>query len=150
MTFNQPYLQLLFSPLWWKRTLIEIMASKPSSSGKRTNFSIFEIFFDLPHPAASSDPTPAKIVEPKESEHRQKYNLDTSELYTPQNISKITRFAFPEHDDRVHGKSGLTLTICCVHIWGYWFSCMCINPIVLVTSNRKSKWVDSLRLYFNI
>ena len=68
------------------------------------DFSIYEVFLDLAHPASVSDPFGPKIIRPKPSPQRRRGNLDVSELYDSENISKITRFAFPEHDDRVHGK----------------------------------------------
>lgn len=70
----------------------------PSSN----DFSAYEIFFDLPHPSASSNEIGHRIIQPVDSDHRQRNFLDTSELFEPDNISKITRFAFPEHDDRLH------------------------------------------------
>ena len=90
----------------WKKINKKMSASVASSISHAcvNNFSIFEIFFDLPHPANSSDPVPARIIEPRPSEHRILQRRDVSELFEPNNISKITRFAFPGHDDRIHGE----------------------------------------------
>jgi hypothetical protein len=61
---------------------------------------VFDVFFDLPHPAASKESEPARMIEPPEV-----YNAAIlSEMYEPTSISKLARFAFPEHDDHKHGK----------------------------------------------
>ena len=60
---------------------------------------VFDLFFDVPHPAASKDSEPARMIEPPDV-HSQ---VILSELYEPSAISRLARFAFPEHDDQKLG-----------------------------------------------
>jgi hypothetical protein len=82
----------------------EVMTSRAASGKdldrKATTPAVFDVFFDLPHPAASKDSEPARMIEPPEV-HNQAI---LSELYEPTSISRLARFAFPEHDDHKHGK----------------------------------------------
>lgn len=83
------------------------MASTTSSSGEsraasradRSAPRVFDIFFDLPHPGASKDSERARMIEPPEL-----FNPELmAELYDASAISRLARFAFPEHDDHQHG-----------------------------------------------
>jgi len=55
---------------------------------------IFDLLFDIPHPAASPLCERAKIIEPPGNIHP-----DVMEIYDPQNISRIPKFAFPDYDE---------------------------------------------------
>ena len=61
---------------------------------------LFDLFFDLPHPAASSTNERARMIEPPEIHNP----AMLAEMYEPSNISRIARFAFPCHDDQEYGK----------------------------------------------
>lgn len=58
---------------------------------------LFDLFLDLPHPAASPSCPPPFILGSPGSED----NLLLRELNTPDSIARIARFAFPEHDDKL-------------------------------------------------
>ncbi|KAL7548414.1 hypothetical protein ACHAWF_011705 [Thalassiosira exigua] len=62
---------------------------------------IFDLFFDLPHPAASTTDR-AKIVEPPVTVSPPL----AREMCNPDNVARLSRLAFPEHDDH-HGDSAL-------------------------------------------
>lgn len=79
-------------------------ASSRPASGKDIDRKIkipkvFDLFFDVPHPAASKESEPARMIEPPDV-HNQ---VILSELYEPSAISRLARFAFPEHDDQKLG-----------------------------------------------
>lgn len=82
--------------------------SQPASSSDERQLRappcIFEMFFDLPHPGASSDSEKARMIEPPQVTE----TGVLAELYDAAAISRIARFAFPEHDDHKHGAS-----LCC-------------------------------------
>jgi hypothetical protein len=61
---------------------------------------IFDIFFDLPHPGASKDSERARMIEPPNDS----VQSIVAELYEASAISRLARFAFPEHDDHQHGR----------------------------------------------
>lgn len=54
---------------------------------------VFDLFFDLPHPAAFSTDK-ALVIDPPVTLSQ----LLSEEMYSPDNISRISRFAFPEYD----------------------------------------------------
>jgi hypothetical protein len=59
---------------------------------------LFDLFLDLPHPAASgSCPPPFLIGSPKQGEDNNKIQQELGESAS---IARIARFAFPEHDDQ--------------------------------------------------
>lgn len=60
---------------------------------------VFDVFFDLPHPAASDNADRARMIEPPEVTNPE----ILAEVYEPSAIAKLARFAFPEHDDQKHG-----------------------------------------------
>ena len=64
---------------------------------------LFDLFFDLPHPGASKDSDRARMIEPPEVFNPQ----ILSEMYEATAISRLARFAFPEHDDHKHGEFDL-------------------------------------------
>ena len=59
---------------------------------------VFDIFFDLPHPGASRDSERARMIEPPETTH----SAVMAEMYEASAVSRLARFAFPEHDDHKH------------------------------------------------
>jgi hypothetical protein len=61
---------------------------------------VFDLWFDLPHPGASKDADRARMVEPPEVSNPGVL----AELYDPSAVSRLARFAFPEHDDQKHGR----------------------------------------------
>jgi hypothetical protein len=63
---------------------------------------LFDLFFDLPHPNASAGAERARIIEPPDTNTRRSEVF--AELYEAGNISRIARFAFPEHDDQKLGE----------------------------------------------
>lgn len=71
--------------------------SKHHSSGsgqqRRLPTCIFDLFLDLPHPAASTTDR-AKIVDPPVTIMQSL----ASEMYNPENIARMSKFAFPEYD----------------------------------------------------
>ncbi len=69
---------------------------RSSNSSHESTTCAFDLFFDIPHPAASpASCERAKVIEPPGRIHP-----DVSELYHPNNISKIPRFAFPDFDEQ--------------------------------------------------
>ena len=60
---------------------------------------IFDLFFDLPHPGASRDAARARMVAPPGVSNP----AIAAELHDPSALSRLARFAFPEHDDHKHG-----------------------------------------------
>ncbi len=65
---------------------------------------VFDLFFDIPHPAASSASCErAKIIEPPGKIHP-----DVCELYHPSKISKIPKFAFPDFDENNYNGKFIT------------------------------------------
>lgn len=69
-------------------------SSKHDDKQKRLPTCIFDMFFDLPHPAASTTDR-AKVIEPPVTISP----LLVTEMMTPDNITRLSRFAFPEYDD---------------------------------------------------
>ena len=63
------------------------------------SFCVFDLFLDIPHPNASQVCQPAQIVEPPDLTH----HALISEMYGPDSISRIARFAYPDYDDRQPG-----------------------------------------------
>ena len=63
-----------------------------SSGGGDTPTSVYDLFFDLPHPVAFPDK--AIVIDPPVTLSP----LLSEEMLSPTNISTIFRFAFPEHD----------------------------------------------------
>lgn len=61
---------------------------------QRSTTCVFDLFFDIPHPAATALCERAKIIEPPGRVHP-----DIVELYDPSNISRIPKFAFPDFDE---------------------------------------------------
>ena len=57
---------------------------------------VFDLFLDIPHPAASSSKERAEIVAPPVPE--EKLRPEISSLYEPRSILQIERFAFPDFD----------------------------------------------------
>ena len=70
---------------------------EPFSSGggedHRPPICVYDVFFDLPHPAAFSTDK-ALVIDPPVTLSQ----LLSDEMYSPDNISRISRFAFPEYD----------------------------------------------------
>lgn len=84
--------------------------SRPASHHDgRTMPCVFDLCFDLPHPAASKDAERARMVEPPDVSNPGVL----AELYAPSAVSRLARFAFPEHDDQKHGRFGI-VHLCCV------------------------------------
>ena len=74
------------------------------------NNSVFDLFFDLPHPAASSASEQAKVVCP----HPSSIGLSevvTSELFEPSNVARVALFAFPEYEDYEDNGNGTDVEI---------------------------------------
>jgi len=75
---------------------------------------LYDLFFDLPHPAASPGCPRARVIDSpsvlsatgvhdasaEATDAAARAVMD--ELFDPSNISRIARFAFPEHDDELH------------------------------------------------
>lgn len=61
-----------------------------------TAWPLYDLFLDLPHPAASPKCHPPFVIKPPDGDE----SLVTKELGDKDKISSIARFAFPEHDDR--------------------------------------------------
>ena len=76
------------------------MAPKGTVKRPRGASCIFDIFFDIPHPASSPLNERARLIEPPESTNPEV----AAEMHEPKNIAKIARFAFPDHDDQTHGE----------------------------------------------
>jgi len=79
------------------------LGPEPPSSNKglkpfRAPCHVFDVFFDLPHPAASDNADRARMIEPPEVTNPE----ILAEVYEPSAIAKLARFAFPEHDDQKH------------------------------------------------
>ncbi len=71
--------------------------NKSNSNGnnnKQLPTCIFDLYLDLPHPAASTTDR-AKIIDPPVTISPQL----TTEMYNPENISRLSRLAFPEYDE---------------------------------------------------
>jgi len=77
------------------------LRSRPVShyDGRKMPY-VFDLWFDLPHPGASKDADRARMVEPPEVSNPGVL----AELYDPSAVSRLARFAFPEHDDKKHGR----------------------------------------------
>mmetsp|Transcript_13871 Transcript_13871/g.19862 ORF Transcript_13871/g.19862 Transcript_13871/m.19862 type:complete len:873 (+) Transcript_13871:103-2721(+) len=74
---------------------------KMSPKTSRRPVPLFDIFFDIPHPAASSLNAGSRVIDPPDN-----FNSNiTSEMCKALNISRIARFAFPDHDDQTHASS---------------------------------------------
>lgn len=67
------------------------------------DFSVFDLFLDLPHPASSWGDEKVKVIAPAVCIDASCETM-ANELHETQNIARITRFAFPEHDDQIHGE----------------------------------------------
>jgi len=65
------------------------------------DFSVFDLFLDLPHPASSWGDEKVKVIAPAVCIDASCETM-ANELHETQNIARITRFAFPEHDDQIH------------------------------------------------
>ena len=74
---------------------------------------LYDLFFDLPHPAASPGCPRARVIDSPSVVAAAGGGADAEatdaaaravmdELFDPSNISRIARFAFPEHDDELH------------------------------------------------
>lgn len=75
---------------------------------------LYDLFFDLPHPAASPGCPRARVIDSPSAmsatgvpnAHAEATDAAAravmDELFDPSNISRIARFAFPEHDDELH------------------------------------------------
>jgi len=80
----------------------EVVSSRPASGldiERNVKIStVFDLFIDLPHPAASKNSAPAYMIEPPEF-----YSQPIlAEMYEPALISRLARYAFPEHSDHKH------------------------------------------------
>ena len=64
-----------------------------SSSEDRPPVCVYDLFFDLPHPTATTEKT--RIIDPPVTLSP----ILSEEMYKPDNISRLTRFAFPEYDE---------------------------------------------------
>ena len=64
---------------------------------------LYDLFFDLPHPAASPSCEQARIFGPPPSLVNAVGSV-IQELYDPSNVARVARFAFPDHDDQLHGE----------------------------------------------
>ena len=68
---------------------------------------LYDLFFDIPHPAASPSCPRARAIDAPSSNNEEILASDLAvqtvmdELFDPSNIARIARFAFPEHDDDV-------------------------------------------------
>mmetsp|Transcript_11612 Transcript_11612/g.17596 ORF Transcript_11612/g.17596 Transcript_11612/m.17596 type:complete len:1079 (+) Transcript_11612:370-3606(+) len=78
-----------------RRSHRDAPASSSSSTSTDVTTCVFDIFFDIPHPAASPTCERAKIIEPPGRIHP-----GISELYDPSNVSRIPKFAFPDYDEQ--------------------------------------------------
>ena len=76
--------------------------SSSSSNNKQLPTCIFDLFLDLPHPAASTTDR-AQLIDPPITISSQ---LQT-EMYNPENISRLTKLAFPEYDTTVDNNGGV-------------------------------------------
>ena len=75
---------------------MSVERTRSSCSSHEYTTCVFDLFFDIPHPAASpASCERAKIIEPPGRIHP-----DIIELYHPDNISKIPKFAFPDFDEK--------------------------------------------------
>jgi hypothetical protein len=66
-----------------------------ASTGKDHGVALFDLFLDVPHPAASAACRPPLIVRPPQAAQQQQ--PISEELV--KNIGQIVRFAFPEYDE---------------------------------------------------
>mmetsp|Transcript_16402 Transcript_16402/g.25381 ORF Transcript_16402/g.25381 Transcript_16402/m.25381 type:complete len:1158 (+) Transcript_16402:152-3625(+) len=64
-----------------------------SSSEDRPPVCVYDLFFDLPHPTATTEKT--RIIDPPVTLSP----ILSEEMYKPDNISRLTQFAFPEYDE---------------------------------------------------
>ena len=67
----------------------------------RLPYCIYDLFLDLPHPAASSNDQRSRIIDPPVTI----CSLLSREMYTPENIARISKFAFPEFDETHNSSS---------------------------------------------
>lgn len=75
----------------------------------RLPYCIYDLFLDLPHPAASSTTTASassndqrsRIIDPPVTI----CSLLSQEMYTPENIARISKLAFPEFDETHNSSS---------------------------------------------
>eukprot|EP00804_Cyclotella_cryptica_P019971 CCRYP_007890-RA/>CCRYP_007890-RA protein AED:0.06 eAED:0.06 QI:175/0.87/0.77/1/1/1/9/101/1035 len=72
--------------------------SRPAIDTKlsqRLPFCIYDLFLDLPHPSASASGERSLIVDPPVTI----CPILSQEMCNPENIARLSKFAFPEHDD---------------------------------------------------
>ena len=63
---------------------------------KRLPFCVYDLFFNLPHPAAPAEVSDrAQIIDPPVI----LCPLLNEEMCNPDNVTRLSRFAFPEHDE---------------------------------------------------
>jgi len=87
-------------------------ASTPSASATngRTTLPAYDLYLDLPHPAASAQCPPKMVVVPPQggdnggggSVNSEEDGKIAAELSGDNTVARIARFAFPEFDDQVH------------------------------------------------
>jgi hypothetical protein len=82
---------------------------------------VFDLFFDIPHPAASPSKERAEIVAPPIPE---KLRPEIASLYEPRSILLIERFAFPDYDSETGEYFALFTTLQRSH-------CISHNNIIL-------------------
>mmetsp|Transcript_17083 Transcript_17083/g.25078 ORF Transcript_17083/g.25078 Transcript_17083/m.25078 type:complete len:201 (+) Transcript_17083:111-713(+) len=87
---------------------IKKVATQQQQQGLENNgaVGIYDLFFDLPHPAASSPCERARVIEASTNSCSGGcFNASVGELFEASNVSRIARFAFPEYDDQKHDQS---------------------------------------------
>ena len=93
-------------------------ATAPTASAGRT-LPAFDLFLDLPHPAASEQCPPRVIISPPTSSGNAEEDAANQRIAEelsgdPNALARIARFAFPEFDDQAHG----ALRLHCVAVYG--------------------------------
>lgn len=71
--------------------------SRQSSDRKnaRLPFCVYDLYLDLPHPSATANGERTQIIDPPVTV----CPILAQEMYNPENIARLSKFAFPEHDE---------------------------------------------------
>lgn len=81
--------------------MVQRNPQEPPASGStvdtktRLPFCVYDLFLDLPHPSASANGERTLIIDPPVTV----CPLLAQEIYNPEIIARLTKFAFPEHDE---------------------------------------------------
>jgi hypothetical protein len=70
---------------------------RPQTDAKspRLPFCVYDLFLDLPHPSASANGERTLIIDPPVTV----CPVLSQEMYNPENIARLSKFTFPEHDE---------------------------------------------------